>query len=174
VLVAGLVLVLAGCSEGDPEPRMAPTESVASTPSTSAPTVSPSVDPTVDPLSPEETVRAWVKARNAALQDGDTDAVRALSSSSCESCFGLIEPIEEIYSSGGNFETKGWRVAAAKERGVKSYRANVDTALVFAGGRTVSEAGAPPVRYGPEKHIVVFKLVRLEAGWRVQFLGFLS
>jgi hypothetical protein len=170
VLVAGLVLVLAGCSGDDPEPKMAPTESVASTPSTSAPTVSPSVDP----LSPEETVRAWVKARNAALQDGDTAAVRALSSSTCESCFGLIEPIEKIYADGGHFETKGWRVAAAKERGAGSERASVDTALVFAGGRTVSEAGAAPVRYASEKHIVVFKLAIVDDEWRVKFLGFLS
>ena len=68
--------LLAACSDDDPEPDIAdPTPSA--TASSSAATVSPSPSESATPvLGPEETVQAWVDARNAALQDGDTTEVR--------------------------------------------------------------------------------------------------
>jgi len=170
VLVAGLVLVLAGCSGEDPEPKMAPTQSVASTPSTSAPTVSPSVDP----MSPEETVRAWVKARNAALQDGDTAAVEALAAKGCEACRHSTDPIRQVYAKGGHYETEGWRLVASRLKSSTSTRARVDTAIKYAAGRTFPEAGAEAVTYGVERHIVVFNLVMEDGAWRIAFIGYLS
>jgi hypothetical protein len=168
VLVAGLVLVLAGCSGDDPEPKMAPTESVASTPSTSAPTVSPSVDP----LSPEETVRAWVKAQNEALSSGDTSAARDLSATPCEACDGMLDPIDRVYAAGGHFETRGWKIDRLKLARTEKRRSVVNTAITIAGGRTVNAAGEPPVIYEVERSIVRFKLIRVDDQWFVSFIGF--
>lgn len=172
--VAGLLalpLVLAGCSSDDPEPKIAP-------PEISAPTVSesPTATATEKPVedSPEDIVRAWVAARNQALNDGVTGPVQALSSASCRSCKGLIAPIEDIYDAGGHFETTGWRVVKAKQKQANVSRPVVNTALAFAGGSTVSTKGGEANLYPPEKHIVVFKLVRQSGGWSVDFVGFLS
>ena len=64
------VCLVGACSDDDPEPDIAdPTASASS----SSATVSPSPTVSATPaLGPEDTVRAWVEARNAALQDGDT------------------------------------------------------------------------------------------------------
>ncbi|GEP38195.1 hypothetical protein NPS01_18580 [Nocardioides psychrotolerans] len=89
-------------------------------PPSATPTVSeaPPVDPTptqaTEVLGPEETVRAWVAARNEALTDGDVEAVTALSQSQCSSCENLISPIVETYERGGRYMTAGWSVLRTK------------------------------------------------------------
>ena len=55
----------AGCSD-DPEPDFAPPESTSPAP-TDPTTSSTTEEP--ERLSPEETVRAWVEARNIAVQN---------------------------------------------------------------------------------------------------------
>ncbi|MBB3044958.1 DUF6318 family protein [Nocardioides soli] len=167
VLVALLLSTvgLAGCTDDDPEPA-------PPLPTTEAPT-SPSAT-TAAPEDPEETVRAWVEARNAALQDGDMAAVRSLTSPTCRSCAGILDPIETVYKNGGHFETAGWTVQAANLKSQTDKSATVSTGLEFAEGRTVPEAGAKPVTYEAEKHIVVFKLRLTNDGWQVRFIGFVS
>ncbi|WP_206051758.1 DUF6318 family protein, partial [Nocardioides ferulae] len=148
-------------------PKMAPTQSVASTPSGE-----PSEEtPTPGPV---ETVRAWIDARNRAMASGDTSAVEALTLRGCESCYGLIDPIKDAYDAGGYFRTEGWRVVRAQVRSNRPDRARVNTAVRIAGGRTLSEAGGEPVVYPPDKRLVVFKLTRGDDGWLVSFTGFLS
>lgn len=160
-----LLLGLAACSSDDPEPRVAPPTSQA--PSSTSPTP-------VETLNPEETVRAWVEARNRALATGDLSDVRSLSSSACRSCQGLLGPIEKVYADGGRFETDGWEVVASRVKSQTSTAATVPTGLSFAGGTTVPEAGADPVVYSSEKHVVVFKLTKHAEHWQVSFVGFLS
>jgi hypothetical protein len=36
------------------------------------------------------------------------------------------------------------------------------------------EAGADPVTYGVERHIVRVKLTKVDGSWRVKFVGYLS
>ncbi|WP_346385012.1 DUF6318 family protein [Nocardioides sp.] len=163
-------LLVAGCSSDDPTPRISPTNSVATTASSSAPTTSP----TASSRSPEQTVRAWVKARNAALQDGDTTAVDALAATGCEACQNSTDPIRQVYADGGHFETDGWRLVASRIKSASSGRATVATAIKYSAGRTVQEAGAQPVTYGVERHIVMFKLVTVSGDWRIGFIGYLS
>mgnify|MGYP001235094118 CR=1 FL=1 len=161
-----LALALTGCSGGDPEPKMAPTQSVASTPSGE-----PSDELSLDAV---ETVRAWVEARNRALADGDTTEVEALTLRHCKSCYGLIDPIREAYEAGGYFRTDGWRVVRATEDAISENRSRVNAAVSIAGGETLTAAGEEPVTYGPDKRIVVFKLSRSGGAWFVSFTGFLS
>src|SRR4051794_34881946 len=86
------VCLLGACSDDDPKPDIAdPTPSA--TESSSSASVSTSPSESASPaLGPEETVRAWVEARNSALQDGDTSDVRALSATGCGSCDQHIAP----------------------------------------------------------------------------------
>ncbi|WP_177223721.1 DUF6318 family protein [Nocardioides psychrotolerans] len=109
--VVGLLCV--GCSDDEPRPKMAPPPSATPTVS-EAPPVDPTPTQATEVLGPEETVRAWVAARNEALTDGDVEAVTALSQSQCSSCENLISPIVETYERGGRYMTAGWSVLRTK------------------------------------------------------------
>jgi hypothetical protein len=160
-------LVLGGCS-GDPEPKFAPPES--SSPSA----VSTSPSPRQAPANPVATVRAWVEAQNDALRTGDTEELEALSADPCQACDDFIKPIQRVYRKGGYFHTKGWKVVAAKTRPGSKDPFVVNAGVSIAGGTTLTKRGAEPVVYGPDKRIVVFRVVEQESHLVVSFLGFLS
>ncbi|MBJ7358750.1 DUF6318 family protein [Nocardioides sp.] len=172
-LVVALVLTTLVACEDEPSPDIADPTPSSSAPSPSESASSPTSSPTVEELSPEETVRAWVDARNQALQDGDTGQVRALTDPTCEGCIGLIESIEEVYEAGGEYRTKGWRIKSMKSKGAAS-RPTVDAAMVIAGGSTINAAGEAPVAYPPDRRIVVFKLHAANGALVIDFVGFLS
>jgi hypothetical protein len=169
-LVAALLAacLLGACGDGDPKPDI-PDPTPTGSPATPA-----SADSSAAPESPEDAVRAWVNSRNVALASGDTAELRSLTDASCESCLSLITSIEDVYAAGGHYETTGWDVKSAKARSTSTARPTVDAAVVFAGGTTVNSAGDEPVRYGPENHIMVFKLHRAGDSLVVDFVGFLS
>jgi hypothetical protein len=170
VLATLLVACLVGaCSDDDPKPDIAdPTPSAPS--SLGSTTTSASVTPSTT-LSPEDTVRAWIQARNRALSDGDTSDVDALSAPDCRSCEELNKVINEVYGAGGHFETTGWTIDSIQEK-AGSQPVQVDTALTFAAGQTVPSAGADPVSYDEEKHIVSFRLKATGGSYRVQLVLF--
>ena len=76
-LVAVLLLSAALGCEDEPTPNIPDPTPSSSAPSPTETESSPTTSPTPEALTPEETVRAWVDARNQALQNGDTAAVRA-------------------------------------------------------------------------------------------------
>jgi hypothetical protein len=160
------VLALGACSDDDPEPKFAPT------PSTSAPTAE-STSP-VASMGPAEAFAAWVDARNEALTTGDTAGAEALSAATCETCRNSLDPIREIYEKGGHYETDGWTVVASRVISESDDSAKVSAGLKYAAGRTVPEAGAEPVTYEVERHIVQVKLTKEDGQWRVKFMGYLS
>ena len=164
--------LLGACSDDDPEPDIAdPTASASSSSATVSP--SPTVSATTA-MGPEDTVRAWVAARNAALQDGNTDEVEALASASCRTCEDSLQPIRDIYGNGGHFETTGWRVLAAKVDAQSAAKAKVSTGIEYAAGQTFQDAASEPVTYGSEKHVVEFRLVMESGRWLLEFIGYLS
>ena len=167
VLSTGLATgVLAGCSGGEPKPRIAPSSPVSASASES-----PSAS---DDRGPVDTVKAWVAARNDALRGRGVSAVARLSSADCKTCDGLILPIKQVYANGGRFRTNGWRVIKAKAKSQNASRVQVDAGIVISSGITIPSEGASPNRYATERHIVVFKLTRVGDSWLVNFLGFLS
>ena len=100
-------LLLAGCSDDDPEPKFAPPSSEAPTsPSTSAAAA----------LSPEDTVRAWVDAQNEALRTGDTSDMDALGTPDCRGCSDFSQPIRRVIADGGRYIGGEWSIDAAKAR----------------------------------------------------------
>jgi hypothetical protein len=168
-LVVGVLLV--ACSDDDPEPKVSdPTASAA----TSSATMSTSPATPASTLGPEETVRAWVDARNSALQDGVTTAAEALSSGSCSTCEESLQPIRDVFDAGGHFETAGWTVLAAKVDDQSATKANVSAGIEYAAGRTFPDATSGPVSYEAENHVVVFRLVREGSDWLLAFIGYLS
>lgn len=150
------------------------------TPSSTSPSVTDSVSPTTPTetpaaLTPEETVRAWVAARNQALQDGDTTALRLLSQDPCETCEEHIRPIEDVFAAGGSFDTPGWAVDSAKVDGSEGDETRVNAAVTMAAGSTIQEAGAEPVTYPEDKRIMVFRLRPSDSGsLLVSFIGYIS
>ncbi|MCD4532474.1 hypothetical protein LRP67_00010 [Nocardioides sp. cx-169] len=171
-LLAATTLVVAACSDDAPEPRVEPTPS-ASPSESGTPTPSPQTEP-AKPTAPEQTVRAWVEARNRALGGDAITGAQQLSSPDCKSCADLIDPIAETYEKGGRFETPGWRVLRTRITHKKPGAVQVTTALSMAGGTTYDDAAATPVTYPAEKRIAIFELKQLESEWLVSLIGFLE
>lgn len=173
IAIATILLgaTLAGCSEDDPLPRVEPSSPGSPSAATS---LSPSPDPSPRPMSPEETVRAWVKAQNQAMATGRTTTIESLSTADCRTCDQFIDPVVAVYRAGGRFKTKGWVVRGTNQRRPNGPNRVVDAALRFSGGTTVRRKGEDPVAYGPENHLMVFRLRPHGEGWRVSFAGFLS
>lgn len=150
----GGAMALAGCS-GDPDDDAATAVTTAgSTPTVDEPTGSetptgptgkPDPDPTepVLPAAAEGTsvrsakafVHYYVDLLNYAMTTGDTDAFRAAARSTCSGCHDYVDFVDDIYSDGGYYRTKGWRE-------LRVLLGGQDEDLMF----TVT-ATASPVRY---------------------------
>ena len=179
-LLAPLALVaaltLGGCDDDPPQPRLE--SDPTATPSTTAPTqASPSSTATTTPapepaLTPEETVRAWVEARNTILRTGDDADARKVSSPDCDTCDDQLAPLMKVIEDGGRFETRGWHVVATKVESSTKKSAQITAALELAAGTTFPGKGKPPVSYDKDNRIAVFELTRAEASWLIVFMGF--
>lgn len=159
------VTVLTACSD-DPPPKPAPP------PPPSAPT---ETSPTPKPaLGPEETVRAWVAARNVTVQTGEIAQVESLSASSCETCVESYGPVAQVHLAGGHYETEGWRISATAVQQPSKAKARVSAGVVYAAGTTVPSAGAAPVTYEVEHHVARFDLALQGGTWKVAAIVYLS
>ena len=98
-VAAALPLLLAGCSEGEAEPKM-PDPSPSSSSST------PTAEPTVEQESPEEFVRRWVRADREMQNSGEVDDYLALSKR-CKPCKSVAERVQAIFEAGGYVKTDG-------------------------------------------------------------------
>ena len=170
--LAALAVLVSGCSDDEPTPRVEPSVSPSPSTTPASPSGEPSDPPT--PRGPEETVRAWVEARNHLVRTGDPSAVDALSSSDCATCEDSTSPVEQIYLDGGHFETFGWRVSAIKVLSSDEHSAQVGAAVVYAAGRTIPSPGAEPVAYEVERHIAKFRLTKEAGTWKLRQLVYLS
>lgn len=174
LLVVVLLSSLTTCDD-EPTPEIPDPTSAVSTP-----TVTDSVSPTTPTstpavvLTPEETVRAWVAARNQALQDGDTSVVEALSAATCEACEFALDPIRTVYEAGGHFDTDGWTLSGLKLKNESGDRAVLDSGLIYEAGSTVPQAGAEPIAYDREEHIVRFRLGKEGERWLLELLVYYS
>ena len=107
------VLLVAGCSDDDPEPKFEPPSSEApSSPGPSSP--APTGPSTATPVSAEGFIDDWFETFSAAMVSGDTTDIRLRSSESCTSCAALADQIDSIYSNGGSLKTAGWSVEEAR------------------------------------------------------------
>jgi len=163
VVVALALAALAGCTGSEPR-TPSPSSSTASSPSTSpsAPSATESAPPelpeaatTGDAAGAEAFVKHWVDALNYAYQTGDTEPLRAISESGCQTCSDLSDEIEERRCSGKRLEG-GLAVvdlvrSPPPEKGIVSVSAQLTQAegqLVADDGSTETVAAEPPSNLG--------------------------
>ena len=172
-LAVTAALTLAGCSD-DPDPKLAPSTD-QSTSSPAEPSDSPS--PTPEALDPEQTVRAWIDARNAAA-DAPADSTRS-SSSALLDCDSLsrhsIDPIRRSTRTGG-FETYGWRVDEQSRRSRSARSSAVVTrGVIIPGGRTTPAQARSPIAYDEERaHRDDTPCRTIDSTGMVTFVGYIS
>lgn len=164
--VAALLLGAAGCA-GDPEPRFAPPSGEASPSVAESASASVSESAAPERLSREETVRAWVEARNAALQDGDTSGMSALIAADCEGCLPFEENISSVYRAGGYFDTEGWVVLDTFDSKGGAFDLRVRTSE----GTTVNSEGEDPVSYSTERRELRFGLREVGGQWLISSIA---
>ncbi len=117
-LASSLALVagLSACG-GDPEPRFQQEPSAA--PSTASASASVSAEP--EPWEEKSDdgavafVEHWVDVFDESKEDGDTNELSALSSTSCVTCQNFIEMTNEIYGNGGSVTSEGWTIESISE-----------------------------------------------------------
>lgn len=117
-LALAAVLTLSACSSDDPEPKVAPTPSAA----TSSVATSPSTEPTNpqaelpnSPAGARAFVRRWVDLVNEAQASGQTTQLEAASDERCTACSGILKEIRRIYDGGGRIDGGDWRVGKIRE-----------------------------------------------------------
>lgn len=163
-LALGL-LMLAGCTDDEPDPPP-PTSSTPSSPTSTEPTDSPSPDPE----SAEDFIRRWVEVHTAMQNTGATKEFRQLSRG-CDACEALADRIDKIYAAGGFVETTGWSVESVKRIGHSPvgplFRVRVDS-----GPTDYSEsATAPPQHLSGGTTDQRFQLARRGDSWTVAGLS---
>ena len=65
-------------------------------------------------------VRYYIDVLNFATATGDTGTALRLSSPNCDSCSGMLDKIQDVYSQGGYFRGEGWTVTDIKYQPLQS------------------------------------------------------
>jgi hypothetical protein len=164
VLLAGPTL--AGCSGGDPVPKVEPSSSDSGSASASEP-------PTAH-LSPTETVRAWLMAQNRALHSGDVSELRGFAARGCRGCGDFVRAITDVYNRGGYYRGGNSRLVGAQEKGPATGPVTIHAAVVTAAGVTVERRGANALRYGEDRAIMDFRVVLHAGTWLIDYIGFVQ
>jgi hypothetical protein len=99
------LLALGACSEEDPQPKIAPSES-------SSPTESPSASSSASPqaLSETQTVRRFFEGISASISAGDSSRFMTLAAKRCTNCQEIAQSLENAYADGGHIENGRWTV----------------------------------------------------------------
>lgn len=116
-------LLAAGCSD-DPEPNFGQSPSPSPTESTSA---------AAEPKAWEEKSEAgavafakhWIDVFNEAKSTGETASLANVSGEACGSCSNFVDFLDELYGTGGRFESNGWRVTQVSPGTVRGMGAEV-------------------------------------------------
>src|SRR3954470_17037219 len=106
------VLLVAGCTDDDPEPKLAPPSSEAPTSATHSSTATtvppqpelPAAAQERSDVGAEAFVRYWLDVVNFAQLTGDTSELGALNDVRCWGCRGIVNAIDSAYQSGGRIE----------------------------------------------------------------------
>ena len=115
------LLVLDGCS-GDPEPKLAPSESSSPTGSSS----SSAADS--NPGATARFINDYFDAVGTSTATGDTREFVGMSSPKCRNCRTLAHNIEAPYENGGRVEGSNWEVADLRRTSASEFGSvwNVD------------------------------------------------
>jgi hypothetical protein len=115
--LAGLLLALGACSEDDPRPKIAPSETPSSPTGSASASESPSpsaAPPVRSKAAQEAALRKYFESISEATSTGDPSAFVAASSSDCVNCRVLANNIRDAYANGGYVESADWRVNSVR------------------------------------------------------------
>lgn len=122
IATLALPLLLGGCTDDDPVPKM-PDSSSPSSPTTETSTAAP-VEPTLPPeaegkgpKAAEAFVRHYYDTVNYAQTTGDTKHLRSLGAVMCDACNGGADAIDRIKGEGGTIEGGDYTVSQATVTG---------------------------------------------------------
>ncbi|WP_155993317.1 DUF6318 family protein [Nocardioides sp. URHA0020] len=104
------VLLLAGCSDDEPEPKFGPTPS-ATAPSSASP--SPSAPAKSKHQQQAALIDDFIAAVTQALGTGDPSAFLALTADTCQNCRVLADNLEDAFSDGGRIEGGKWELISS-------------------------------------------------------------
>jgi hypothetical protein len=169
-LLAGCLLVAAGC-DGDadetaPTPETeSPTTEDSTEPTTAAGPVEPTLPPEAEGSSPQAAkafVRYYVDILNYAFVTGDVQRLRFESSKDCAGCEEYAVFIRDMYEAGGFYDGEGWFIDQVRPT------ANLGTQVVFTvSGQILSarykESKSDEVKYA-EPESLLFSLGLREEG----------
>lgn len=115
-------LLLAGCSDPEPTPKIPDPTPTSSTPS-------PTESETPEAESAEDFIRRWSDALQKMQATGNTEEFRALGPD-CESCLAAADRVDEVYGAKGRIEWDGWKILSIEPIGNSQteFRAEVDSA----------------------------------------------
>jgi hypothetical protein len=169
VAVAVVLPVLAaGCSD-DPEPRFEPSPSPTESTSSAAP--EPKAWEVKSEAGAVAFAKHWIDVFNEAMPTGDTRRLESLSASTCKTCMAFAERLESIYSSGGFYESPGWRILRADaSNGMPPGRAVLALHVLQGSERYKDTADSKVVKTRASKASYSASLVWARGTWRVQEL----
>ena len=169
-----LPLLLAGCADDDPVPKIPDT----STPTASVTETSDPVEPTLPPEAEgkgneaaEAFVRYYYETVDYAQATGDTNGLRMLAGPECDACRGGADAIDEIDGQRGTIEGGKHTVDSCVltgRRGVPGEGAiYYATVRVSHTDQVVQGTKKLDGNYGAGSDELRFELVRGETGWLV-------
>jgi hypothetical protein len=165
-----LAAVLSGCG-GDPEPQFEEEPSAA--PATTSPSASAEPEPWEEKSDEGAIafVEHWIDEFNKMRASGNTEAIDAISTSSCESCVGSIALTRELYSAGGQIDTEGWRILSISEPAEKgSEEPLIGLRVLQAPQLLTRDAEAKPERFEGGRADLTAFLVWRQGRWQMDRL----
>ncbi|GHJ58659.1 hypothetical protein NOK12_11770 [Nocardioides sp. OK12] len=167
-----VVLALTSCGD-DPEPQVADPTSTPSSSSSPSESAAAEKEPWEE-KTPEGAIafsERWVSEFSTAFTTGDTDALRAASQASCDTCDSFINLIDDVYKNGGTIEGNPWKLqdpAWSAPDGAAGTVAVTGTMRVPA--QTITRTGVPPSTAPPTEQPYIFELKWTQDAWRVSRL----
>lgn len=159
-IVIVLLLVLSGCSNGEPPEVSRPTASEIAVP------VMPDLARENSDAGAKAFVKHFIETYNYAGASGDTAPFEALSGPDCEPCFDISSTIEAVLDAGGHYKGGQWRVNAATVETIDWYKiVRVDSE--FDEEEIVGESGATPRIVPAERDEVDFQIYFDDGNWTV-------
>lgn len=181
-VAAAVLLLVAGCSDGDPSPRdpsstWSPTGTME-TPTSAAPDpVEPEL-PAAAKEASEAGARAFIgyywELINYAQVTGDVKALRAVSGKTCEGCQRAIRAVSELYSAGGRAEGGEYaiKVERVKDVSPKDQSAyGIEIALTARNAeQTIYRSDGNEEAVAPKDSTFVAYLIWVNSAWRTDVL----
>jgi len=153
-----LPLLLAGCTEDEPTPKM------PDSPTTSSSTPSPTASETPEAESAQDFIRRWQVAALAAENDGETTEYRSLGPK-CRPCIDFANQVDRIYADGGTIELATLDVVSVEPVGPSSEQFTMTR--VLGPTRVLDDSGIEEQSFPGGREVLTVFVRKSRGEWRV-------